>query len=162
MWRGFLAACRYSFNCWSESFRPNHVFHQNKKGIRQISHAVRKKRSFWVRDVPRFAGEKRGASVSIIYLPTHVKLAPVVVPCGRRRPEPIVLTATIIPPRPHPSRDPAPGNAKLRTAPEAASGAEFRRRSIPLWHEAHSERGYSARRCQTADRSPHFGSDQTA
>src|SRR5580692_7564510 len=160
MCRGFLASCRYSFNCWSVSFRPNHVFHQNKKGIRQISHAVRKKRSFWVRDVPRFAGEERGSSVSIIYL--QPQTGAVVVPCGRTRPEPIVLTATIIPPRPHPSRDLAPDNAKLRTAPEAASGAEFRRRSILPWHEAHSGRGYSARRCQTADRSPHFGSDQTA
>src|SRR5258708_2744822 len=54
MWRGFLASCRYSFNCWSESLRPNHVFHQKRNGIRQISHAVRKKRSFWVRDMPVF------------------------------------------------------------------------------------------------------------
>src|SRR3984957_6644703 len=162
MCRGFLASCRYSFNCWSVSFRPNHVFHQNKNGIRQISQAVRKKRNFWVRGVPRFAGEERGASVSIIYLPPRVKLAPLLSPCGRRRPEPTVLRGPIIPPRLPPSRDPAPDNAKLRTAPEAASGAEFRRRSIRPWHEAHWERGCSARRCQTADRSPHSGSDQTA
>jgi hypothetical protein len=64
------------------SFRPNHVFHQNKNGIRQISQAVRKKRSFWVRDVPRFAGEERGASVSIICLAPHVKLAPLLSPAA--------------------------------------------------------------------------------
>src|ERR1700691_331172 len=52
MWRSFLVSCRYSFNCWSESLRPNHVFHQNRNGIRQISQAVRKKRSFCVRDMP--------------------------------------------------------------------------------------------------------------
>src|ERR1700730_820121 len=52
MWRGFLVSFRYSLSCWSVSLRPNHVFHQNRKGIRQISHAVRKKRSFWVRDMP--------------------------------------------------------------------------------------------------------------
>src|SRR5258708_35452089 len=54
MWRGLLASCRYSFSCWSESLRPNQVFHQKRNGIRQISHAVRKKRSFWVRDMPGF------------------------------------------------------------------------------------------------------------
>src|SRR6202011_3311015 len=78
--------------------------------------------------------------------PAACETGAVVVPCGRSRTDSV--TATIIPPRPHPSRDPAPDNAKLRTAPEAASGAEFRRRSIHPWHEAHSERGCSARRCQ--------------
>src|ERR1700734_914218 len=52
MCRGFFVSCRYSFNCWSESFRPNQVFHQNRNGIRQISHAVTKKRIFWLRDMP--------------------------------------------------------------------------------------------------------------
>ena len=41
-------------NCWSESLRPNQVFHQKRNGIRQINHAVRKKESFWVRDMPGF------------------------------------------------------------------------------------------------------------
>src|SRR5580693_3608392 len=54
MWRGFFVSCRYSVNCWSESLRPNQVFHQNRNGMRQISHAVMKKRSFWVRDMPGF------------------------------------------------------------------------------------------------------------
>src|ERR1700688_4647241 len=61
MWRGFFVSCRYSVTCWSESLRPNQVFHQNRKGIRQISHAVRKKRSFWVRDMP---GLRAGASLA--------------------------------------------------------------------------------------------------
>src|SRR5580700_7116614 len=52
MWRGFFVSWRYSVNCWSESLRPNQVFHQNRNGMRQISHAVMKKRSFWVRDMP--------------------------------------------------------------------------------------------------------------
>src|SRR6266446_8833679 len=52
MWRGFFVSWRYSVNCWSESLRPNQVFHQNRNGIRQISQAVRKKRSFWARDIP--------------------------------------------------------------------------------------------------------------
>src|SRR5580700_2676421 len=55
MWRGFFVSCRYSVSCWSESLRPNQVFHQNRNGIRQISQAVTKKRSFWVRDMPGFA-----------------------------------------------------------------------------------------------------------
>src|SRR5271170_1166479 len=55
MWRGFFVSCRYSVNCWSESLRPNQVFHQNRNGIRQMSQAVTKKRSFWVRDMPGFA-----------------------------------------------------------------------------------------------------------
>src|ERR1700686_638510 len=52
MWRGFLVSCKYSVNCWSESLRPNHVFHQNRKGMRQTSLAVTKKGSVWVRDMP--------------------------------------------------------------------------------------------------------------
>src|SRR5580658_1228391 len=55
MWRGFFVSCRYSVSCWSERLRPNHVFHQNRNGIRQISQAVTKKRSFWLRDMPGFA-----------------------------------------------------------------------------------------------------------
>src|SRR5208282_5939682 len=54
MCRGFFVSCKYSANCWSESLRPNQVFHQKRNGIRQISHATRKKRSFWVRDMPGF------------------------------------------------------------------------------------------------------------
>src|ERR1039458_10278145 len=53
MWRGFLSSCRYSVNRWSDRWRPNHVFHQNRKGIRTISHPVAKKRIFWVRDIER-------------------------------------------------------------------------------------------------------------
>src|ERR1700676_2349958 len=44
MWRGCLSSFRYSTICWSESWRPNQVFHQNKKGMRTISQAVKKKR----------------------------------------------------------------------------------------------------------------------
>src|SRR5208282_831878 len=45
MCRGCFSSCRYSASCLSESWRPNQVFHQNKNGIRTISHAVRKKSS---------------------------------------------------------------------------------------------------------------------
>src|SRR5208337_4439864 len=45
MCRGCLSSCRYSASCLSESWRPNQVFHQNRNGIRTISHAVRKKSS---------------------------------------------------------------------------------------------------------------------
>jgi len=41
------------------------VFHQNKKGIRQISHAMRKKRSFWVRDIPGFARASVGTGIGL-------------------------------------------------------------------------------------------------
>src|SRR5271157_1438955 len=54
MWRGFFVSCRYSVSCWSESLRPNQVFHQKRNGIRQISQAVTKKRNFCVRDIPGF------------------------------------------------------------------------------------------------------------
>src|ERR1700730_5798528 len=43
MWRGRLSSFRYSTICLSESWRPNQVFHQNKKGMSTISQAVRKK-----------------------------------------------------------------------------------------------------------------------
>src|ERR1700686_2400930 len=65
MWRGFFVSCKYSVNCWSESFRPNQVFHQKRNGIRQISQAVRKKRSFWVRDMPGLRAAGRGVSIFI-------------------------------------------------------------------------------------------------
>src|ERR1700685_4473911 len=53
MWRGFLSSWRYSVICCSERCRPNHVFHQNRNGMRTMSHPVAKKRIFWVRDVER-------------------------------------------------------------------------------------------------------------
>src|SRR5580693_7209922 len=65
MWRGFFVSCRYSVSCWSERLRPNHVFHQNRNGMRQISQAVTKKRSFWVRDMPGFLGVCPGVPASI-------------------------------------------------------------------------------------------------
>ena len=42
MWRGCFSSCRYSANCLSESCRPNQVFHQNRNGMRTISHPVTK------------------------------------------------------------------------------------------------------------------------
>ena len=53
MWRGFLSSCKYSFNCWSDRCRPNQVFHQNRNGMRTMSHPVVKKSIFWVRDMLR-------------------------------------------------------------------------------------------------------------
>ena len=40
-------------DCWSERWRPNHVFHQNRNGMRTISQPVAKNRIFWVRDILR-------------------------------------------------------------------------------------------------------------
>src|SRR5208283_993614 len=45
MCRGCFSSCKYSATCWSESWRPNQVFHQNRTGMSTISHAVRKKSS---------------------------------------------------------------------------------------------------------------------
>jgi len=45
MCRGCSSSCRYSASCLSESWRPNQMFHQNRNGIRTISHAVMKKSS---------------------------------------------------------------------------------------------------------------------
>src|SRR5580698_3099216 len=42
MWRGCFSSCRYSTICLSESCRPNQVFHQNRNGMRTISHPVAK------------------------------------------------------------------------------------------------------------------------
>src|SRR5580658_4867987 len=63
MCRGFLASCRYSVSCWSERCRPNHVFHQNRNGIRTINQPVAKKRIFWVRDMERLG---LGSPVSFV------------------------------------------------------------------------------------------------
>src|SRR6266478_2737192 len=43
MWRGCLSSFRYSVICLSESWRPNQVLHQNRKGMSTISQATRKK-----------------------------------------------------------------------------------------------------------------------
>src|SRR5947207_2000592 len=56
MCRGCLSSLKYSLICVSERWRPNQVFHQNKKGISTISQATRKKRKrfradMWRRDV---------------------------------------------------------------------------------------------------------------
>src|SRR5271165_277728 len=51
MWRGFFASCRYSVICWSERWRPNHVFHQKRNGMSTISQPVVKNRIFCVRDM---------------------------------------------------------------------------------------------------------------
>src|SRR5579872_812484 len=53
MWRGFLSSCRYSVICWSERWRPNQVFHQNRNGISTISQPVTKNRSFCVGEMLR-------------------------------------------------------------------------------------------------------------
>src|SRR5215469_6269853 len=53
MWRGFLLSWRYSMSCWSDRCRPNHVFHQKRKGIKTMSHPVTKKRIFCVREIER-------------------------------------------------------------------------------------------------------------
>src|SRR5580700_4765550 len=45
MWRGCFSSCKYSPICLSESWRPNQVFHQNKNGMRTISHPVAKNSS---------------------------------------------------------------------------------------------------------------------
>src|SRR3989442_1445963 len=42
MWRGFLSSCKYSLSCRSDNWRPNQVFHQNRNGIRTISHPMKK------------------------------------------------------------------------------------------------------------------------
>src|ERR1700683_909358 len=107
MWRGFFVSCRYSVSCWSESLRPNHVFHQNRNGIKQMSQAVTKKRSFWVRDMPGFLGTSE-ASVA------GVGFADIVVDEG------IVITTLRHRRR---VRGPAPGNGRRRIGLEAASGA---------------------------------------
>src|SRR5215472_2348218 len=44
MWRGCASSCRYSVTSLSERWRPNHVFHQNRNGIRTISQPVTRKR----------------------------------------------------------------------------------------------------------------------
>src|SRR5206468_6997931 len=56
MCRGCLSSLKYSLICVSERWRPNQVFHQNKKGISTISQATRKKRKrfrtdMWRREV---------------------------------------------------------------------------------------------------------------
>ncbi len=53
MCRGFLSSWRYSVSCWSERWRPNQVFHQNRNGMRTMSQPVAKNRIFWVRDIER-------------------------------------------------------------------------------------------------------------
>src|SRR5580704_5953694 len=116
MWRGFFVSCKYSVSCWSESLRPNQVFHQNRNGIRQISQAVTKKRSFWVRDMPGLGG----ASVSW----AAFGLADIIgktyhgVTESRRKSVP----GTTLRHR-RPERAPAPGNARRRTGPGAGFGA---------------------------------------
>src|SRR5262252_214370 len=42
MCRGCCSSLRYSAIFWSESARPNQVFHQERNGISTMSHAVRK------------------------------------------------------------------------------------------------------------------------
>src|SRR5579862_2227538 len=69
MWRGFFSSCRYSVSCWSERWRPNQVFHQNRNGMSTMSHPVVKKRIFWVRDMLRLGLVADGAvcGVSLMF-----------------------------------------------------------------------------------------------
>src|SRR5580693_1765966 len=111
MWRGFLESCRYSASCWSESLRPNHVFHQNRKGIRQISQAVTKKSSFWVRDMPGFwsgASAGRGAGIGLADMLVDMLVDGVAITTLRHR---------------RLKRGPALDNEKRRIGPEAEFGA---------------------------------------
>src|SRR5258708_34717643 len=126
MWRGFFVSCRYSVNCWSVSLRPNQVFHQNRNGIRQISQAVRKKRSFWARDMPGlgvWASPAGGAAIGLAdILVENVNRRTTL--RHRRRGRALVLD-----------------NARRRTAPEAVSVVCFRLRSIRLLREGRLVRG---------------------
>src|SRR6266581_3545918 len=53
MWRGCLSSRRYPVSCFSESCRPNQVFHQNRNGMSTISQAVAKNRMRWPVDMRR-------------------------------------------------------------------------------------------------------------
>src|SRR6266849_3098447 len=70
-------------------------------------------------------------------------------------------SSPVSPPHPRPARAPAPDSATSRTAPKAAFGGGFQRRSTLPWREAHRAGDYSVRRCRIADRSPHSESDRT-
>src|ERR1700733_6743406 len=111
MWRGFLVSCRYWFTCWSESLRPNQVFHQNRKGMRQISHAVTKKRNFCMRDMPGLGSGASSVGRSGIGLADILEDGGIVLTTLRHRRR---------------ARAPVRDNARRHTGPEAVSGAEFR------------------------------------
>src|SRR5208282_2578509 len=114
MWRGFFVSCRYSVNCWSESLRPNQVFHQKRKGIRQMSQAVTKKRSFWVRDMPGLGG--------IASAGTGIGLADIGENSYHRGTEKNPNLGTTLRHR-RLVRAPAPGNVRRRIGPGAGSVA---------------------------------------
>src|SRR5690348_4339986 len=120
MWRGFLSSCKYSLSCLSDNWRPNQVFHQNRKGISTINHAVKKNNRRWrvdirgrawgVEDSVPAGGACCGDSGRADMLgPTKLYQNRV-----ERFPNPLRRCR---------ARDLAPGSATLRTVPVEASPA---------------------------------------
>ena len=131
MWRGCFSSCRYSVSCLSESWRPNQVFHQNRNGIRTISHAGQQRTAAgcaWTCAAWRGLVCIGEAADCVDWQSRSSASQSKSLRRGERSRALRILT----PPHPHPARGPAPDNGRRRTGPEAASAAGSRRRSIRL------------------------------
>src|SRR5215470_17139354 len=143
MWRGCASSRRYSVTSLSERWRPNQVFHQNRNGIRTMSHPVTRNRMrLRVDMLARGLGDDSLEVVSAGFTDTTGKLY-------------------IIRLHPHRERGVARGSAR----PRIVRGAEFaggsRRRSTRPSHGAHSEHACWDRSFQIEDRMKRSGSGRT-